>query len=257
MEYGSAVWILGLFLLITLTAAGVYRLIVRRQQTEALLLNSEKRYRNLFENAPISLWQADFSALKSYLDNLRAEGVKDIEAYFNKHPEALTQCATTIKIIDVNQETLKMYAAVSKEELQAKLKQRFNRELLEPFKKQLIALFKGYKIYEQEFYNTLSGERIDIAMKLSLTPGYEQSWSNVLISMINITERKTVEAALQEAHDNLQARVEELETLNLITQMLSHVSDLNAALKIVAGVMLRILNVQSASVGLFGDTPEG
>ena len=47
-----------------------------RQRLEELE-RSEMRYRALFEDSPISLWEEDFSGLKRYFDHLKTEGVRD------------------------------------------------------------------------------------------------------------------------------------------------------------------------------------
>jgi sensor domain CHASE-containing protein len=45
-----------------------------RRRVRELLAQSEKDYRLLFENSPVSLWEEDFSAVKAYLGELHAKG---------------------------------------------------------------------------------------------------------------------------------------------------------------------------------------
>lgn len=42
------------------------------------LRESEKRFRGLFENSPVSIWEADFSAVKASLDTLKEQGVENL-----------------------------------------------------------------------------------------------------------------------------------------------------------------------------------
>ena len=79
------------------------------------LRNSERRYRALFEDSPISLWEEDLSSVKNYIDALRNKGVEDFRTYFNDHPQEVSHCASMIKILDVNRATLAMYQATTKE----------------------------------------------------------------------------------------------------------------------------------------------
>ena len=58
----------------------------KRKQAEEALRASEKRYRTLFEDSPISLWEEDFSEVKSYFDRLQASGIEDLGQYFQHHP---------------------------------------------------------------------------------------------------------------------------------------------------------------------------
>ena len=45
----------------------------------------EQRHRNLFEHAPVSLWEEDFSLVGQALQRLRDEGVEDLEEYLDIH----------------------------------------------------------------------------------------------------------------------------------------------------------------------------
>src|SRR5690349_23954941 len=42
------------------------------------LSSSEARFRGLFEHAPISIWEEDFSAVRKFIADLRAAGVVDL-----------------------------------------------------------------------------------------------------------------------------------------------------------------------------------
>ncbi|MDX1690906.1 MAG: ATP-binding protein, partial [Acidimicrobiia bacterium] len=59
--------------------------------------------REAFERAPISLWEEDFSAVAGRLDVLRGEGVTDLDAHLQEHPEELDQLVSLIDVIRVNQ----------------------------------------------------------------------------------------------------------------------------------------------------------
>ncbi|PYE75856.1 hypothetical protein [Xylophilus ampelinus] len=64
-----------------------------------------------FEFAPVSLWLEDFSGLKRLLDRLRAEGVRDLGAYLDAHPEAVQEGMSALRVLRVNQRTLQLFAA--------------------------------------------------------------------------------------------------------------------------------------------------
>src|SRR5215217_1694719 len=89
----------------------------RVAQRTAELSSSEARFRGLFEHAPIALWEEDFSAVRQYLNDLRAKAVVDFSLYFEEHPEIVAETARQVKIIDVNRATLEMYQAESKPQL--------------------------------------------------------------------------------------------------------------------------------------------
>ncbi|MGZ9220553.1 MAG: PAS domain S-box protein, partial [Anaerolineales bacterium] len=86
-------------------------LALERKRAEAALHKSEQRYRALFEDTPVSIWEEDFSEVKNRLDSLKKLGLTDLRVYFATNPEALSEYATLIRILDVNNAAIKMYRA--------------------------------------------------------------------------------------------------------------------------------------------------
>ncbi len=62
------------------------------------LRESEAYYRSIFDYAPISLEEGDYSDIKVFLDDLRAKGVQDFGGYFEEHPEALFECQQRLQL---------------------------------------------------------------------------------------------------------------------------------------------------------------
>ena len=78
-------------------------------------------FQSLFEYAPISLWEEDYSDIKLFFDSLRADGVVDFSRYLDEHPEEIENSIQRIRIKHVNLETLRMFGVASEEELFANL----------------------------------------------------------------------------------------------------------------------------------------
>jgi GAF domain-containing protein len=66
----------------------------------------------------------------------------------------------------------------------------------------------------------------------------------------DITERKRAEAAIKEANDELQTRIEELATLNRITQMVSTVMDRQTVLDIICEAMTQLFRADGTAIAL-------
>jgi PAS domain S-box-containing protein len=172
--------------------------ILEHKKTENNLKESEIRYRSLFKNSPISLWEEDFSDVKKYIDSLRSKGVSNFRTYFQDHPEDVINCATMVKVVDVNEVTLKMYQAGSVEDLMKGLDSVFVEESYKVFKEALIALIEGKSIYESEgVIRTLDGRKIHVFIMWAVPPDYKDTWSKAMVSMIDITQRKIAEETLR------------------------------------------------------------
>jgi PAS domain S-box-containing protein len=182
-----------------LFAVSLARDITKRKEAEEKIHRSEQRYRQVFENSPISIWEEDFSEVKVFLDNLKRDGVTNIETYFDQHPETVQQCAELVKIVDVNQAALTLHAAASKEELFTGLSDTFTPESFETFRQELVCLWNGgLEMTRDAAVKTLTGDPRYVTVYFTVCPGYEETLSKVYVSLVDISERRRMEEELAE-----------------------------------------------------------
>ncbi len=78
---------------------------------------SEQRYKSLFENMPLSLWEDDYSGALKYLEEIGAEGITDLQSYLLSDYARIRELIARIRIIDLNRSTIELYGGISKENL--------------------------------------------------------------------------------------------------------------------------------------------
>lgn len=172
---------------------------VTREEHDRKLLAERERYASsLFELSPVSLWVEDFTAIKALIDEVRACGIEDFSTFVQVHPDFVGRCVQEIRVIDINQHTLHMLGAPSKEAVIKQLGEVFRDEMHESFKAQLIDLWNGKTFQQREVVNySLNGTKLHIHMQFAVMPGHEADWSRVLVSLVDITARKKAEAYLE------------------------------------------------------------
>jgi PAS domain S-box-containing protein len=173
---------------------------------------TETRYRSLFENSPIVVWEEDLSAAKAYVDDLAAE-VDDLEEYLADHPEELEALVERTKIIDINETAVEHYGAESKQDLIDNIDRILTDESWEELGALWTAVANGETSVRMEGeIKTLDGERREQILELHVPEAYADDYSRAYITETDITERRERERELRRQN----------ERLNEFTSVVSH-----------------------------------
>jgi PAS domain S-box-containing protein len=180
-----------------------YRDISDRKQTQAALTEQERRYRYIFESVGVSVWEEDWTQLKIEVEQLKTQGLQDFRAYIAEHPEFVNRAIELIRLLDVNHATVQMFEAQNKQQMLASFDRIFLPETTETFIGELLALAAGDTYYSCEMVlQTLLGRRIEVLLTMTF-PSAGEPFDRVLVTLMDITERKQAEVALTQNQERL------------------------------------------------------
>ena len=180
-----------------------------RKEADTALRESEARFRAMFEDSPIGLWEEDFSEVKASFDALRHRGVIDLRTHFDEHPEEVARIAGQVRVLSVNQASILSLKAKSKEAILRNLPSYFTEASLEAFKEELLALASGQTRFSVEtpHLDALGDFRI-FDLGIAVQTGSEDSLSRVLVSFLDITKKKQASDALRASEAKLKTLTE-------------------------------------------------
>ncbi|HEX7604435.1 MAG TPA: PAS domain S-box protein, partial [Polyangiaceae bacterium] len=209
--------------------AGVARATTERERAAEALRASEGRYRTLFEESPVAVWEEDFSQAKAFVDDLLAEHVTDLAAHFSAHPDLLERCLALVRFTDANQAAIDLLGARDKREALGGLSTLFTPEAAADFGLAIGALCTGQATRHvvDSTVQTLRGERRRVTVVVSVSPGHEQTLSRVLVSLIDISEQKRAEESLRESELKYRTIFEESFDGLFITSPAGRILDMN------------------------------
>ena len=205
---------------------------ILRDLSELEKMESERRdleahYEFIFDNASAALLEEDFSLVRRRLDDLRAAGVDDLSSYFASNPQELANCAKLVKILDANKEYLELIGCDSKTTVVSTLLPSLGSYNAASFAAELSHLYSGNLSYEDEKEIRLpSGQVKRAKMRLAIAPNHAADWSRVIISFMDISEEKRIQADLSRSLEQKNILMRELEhriknNLNIISSLLN------------------------------------
>lgn len=165
---------------------------------------SEARFRAIFETAEVSIWDADFSGVCSFVSELHTVHGRGLRVFLQEHPSVVDQAICLARIRDVNPATVRLLGAANEQELTQSLSLLLLPETLPVFLELLVAVSKQEPVFASEAsFRTLDGRRLDVAMTV-VFPSAKSVAGRAYATLVDISARKAAET-------EREARVAEME----------------------------------------------
>jgi len=174
--------------------------ITDRYILERQLKLSERRFRSLFENSPVPLFELDLSKSKAYLDELRGSGIGDLAAFLETNPDAVERCYALMTIINYNSTACRIFNIEQSEGVPEELSN-IIRKNIGTFGEGIISLIRGERVFDSETTIRIAGKTMHISFRISVASDEEGNWSRAIASVEDITRFKELERDLKLARD--------------------------------------------------------
>jgi PAS domain S-box-containing protein len=194
--------------------------ITEEKRAKEALKQSERKYRTLVQHMPIALVQIEVRELLADFATLRREGVEDLAAYIDAHPEFLQRAMETIRVVEGNELTCQLFGAKDSIELSGPV-DRFFKVSPQTLKWSLAARYAGAERFITETrLSTLDGRVLDLLYTSAFSPELSELGVG-LVGMIDISDRLNAERKLQQVQSEF-AHAARVTTLGELTASIAH-----------------------------------
>jgi signal transduction histidine kinase/ActR/RegA family two-component response regulator len=167
-------------------------------------IKTKQDYKRLFENASISIWNEDLSAVFEQIEELRKLDIPNFKIYLKNNPEVLGSLIGKLEINNVNKATLKLFKAESDQEFLTNLKSTFGEGANKVFIALLESIWNKAKSFTSEVnYKTLDGDEFAALFSIPI-PETKLEQQSVPVIIQSIQPLKEAERAKEDSLIKLQ-----------------------------------------------------
>ncbi len=183
-----------------------------QKNAEAALAESEFRFRQLFEQAPIAIQREDHSSVIEAYALLRAGGVTDVRSYLMGSEERILDILSGIQVIDANPAARTLLRHIEGDYGQMTLIDRHTEPSADTYIETLAAIWEG-KTYLEQSVESIGPDGsvnfLDVRWHVPLV-GNTPDYSRVMVTIADITELREAQRQLEnliESKDRFLASV--------------------------------------------------
>lgn len=194
--------------------------ITAQKKAHTELERSEQRYRHLFSRMPIAFRQLDASRLVVLFRKLRAEGVKDLGAYFDSHPEFLRTCMDALSFQEANERAIQMFGGGVEGYVGRSMAESW-KERPDTFRRAMESRYRGETNFEEETKMvTWDGRVVDVLFTTARV-GPINDLEVSLVGTIDISQRVRAQQKLQQVQAEF-AHAARVSMLGELTASIAH-----------------------------------
>jgi predicted ATPase/signal transduction histidine kinase/GAF domain-containing protein len=200
--------------------AGAVMDITARKEAQAALEQSERRYRALFRDMPVALWQLDAAPLLALLEDLRTQGISDLSSHIDGHASLLERAMNAIVVEEVNDDAVAMFGARTPSDLLGPLTWVW-RESPDAFRRWLEGAYRNERHFQtMTKLPTRDGRVIDVLFSVARPRATSKS-GVTLVSLIDLTESVRTQALLERVQADF-AHAARISMLGEFTASIAH-----------------------------------
>jgi signal transduction histidine kinase len=173
--------------------------VTAQRRAEEALSRAEHRYYNVFQAMAVSFWELDFAPVGAMVLKLAASGISDLAKYFAEHPAFVREMIRATRVVDVNDQSVKMFGRGDKLEMLADLNRYWPDDSMPVYAASVVAAVQGLSHYVTETrLSALDGSELDVLFTACFPPEM-LAGGKLLIGIIDISADKKARMKLQES----------------------------------------------------------
>lgn len=154
----------------------------------------ERRYRNMFDTTSVGLLETDLSRVRAFLDGIDTQA-REIETHLVAHPDQAAEAALLWSIRDSNTAALRLLGGCRRDELPASFGEILRGASQNAWIGLLTAVAQGASAFESEICLSRLDDDRHLFISVAI-PRDDADLGHVVVSMLDITERKRLEREL-------------------------------------------------------------